>query len=61
MGEIIRSYGFKKIMMMYGKGSIKKSGLYDDVIESLNVAEISVVEVGGVDPNPNLNFVKKAV
>ncbi len=61
VGEIIRGYGFEKIMMMYGKGSIKKSGLYDEVIESLNAAEISVVEVGGVDPNPNLNFVKNAI
>ena len=61
VGNIVRSYGFKKIMMMYGKGSIRKSGLYDDVTESLKNAEIDVVEVGGVDPNPNLNFVKKAV
>ncbi len=61
VGEIINGYGFRKIMMMYGKGSIKKSGLYDEVMKSLIDAGICVVEVGGVDPNPNLNFVKKAV
>ncbi len=61
VGEIIKGYGFSKIMMMYGKGSIKKSGLYDDVINSLKSAEISIVEMGGVDPNPNLNFVKNAI
>lgn len=61
VGEIIKGYGFSKIMMMYGKGSIKKSGLYDDVMDSLKNTEINVVEVGGVDPNPNLNSVKKAV
>ena len=61
VGEIINGYGFKKIMMMYGKGSIKKSGLYFDVTTSLKTAGIAFVEMGGVDPNPNLNFVKNAV
>ena len=28
VGEIIKEYGYKKIMMQYGKSSIKKSGLY---------------------------------
>ena len=59
VGEIIKNYGFTKIMLMYGKGSIKKSGIYDNVIRSLSAAGISYVEMGGVDPNPNLNFVKK--
>ena len=29
VGSIIKGYGYKKIMMQYGKDSIKKSGLYD--------------------------------
>ena len=36
VGEIIKNLGYKKIMMQYGKSSIKKSGLYDEVINSLN-------------------------
>ena len=35
VGEIISELGYKKIMMQYGKNSIKKSGLYDIVINSL--------------------------
>jgi len=35
VGKIIREYGFGTIMLQYGKGSIKKSGLYDEVISSL--------------------------
>ncbi len=61
VGEIIKSYGFKKIMMQYGKGSIKKSGLYDSVMKSLTENGIEVVEMGGVEPNPKLDFVRNAV
>ena len=61
VGEIIKGYGFKKIMMQYGKGSIKKSGLYDDVMASLANAGIEVVELGGVEPNPKLSFVYRAI
>lgn len=61
VGKIIKDLGYKKIMMQYGKGSIKKSGLYDTVINSLNENGISVVEFGGVEPNPKLSFVYDAV
>lgn len=61
IGEIIKGYGFKKIMLQYGKGSIKKSGLYDEVMSSLTSAGLSVVECGGVQPNPTLEFVHKAI
>ncbi len=60
VGSIIKDYGFKKIMMQYGKDSIKKSGLYDVVLKSLRENDIEVVEMGGVEPNPKLTFVRKA-
>lgn len=61
VGAIIAGYGFKKIMLQYGKGSIKACGLYDEVMESLKAADIEVVEMGGVQPNPTLEFVREAV
>lgn len=61
VGEIIKSYGYKKIMLQYGKGSIKKTGLYDEVMGSLAQNGIEVVEMGGVEPNPKLSFVKEAI
>ncbi len=61
VGKIIKNYGFKKIMMQYGKDSIKKSGLYDTVIKSLSENGIEVIEVSGVEPNPKLDFVRNAV
>ena len=61
VGKIISQYGYKKIMLQYGKGSIKASGLYDDIINALNQYEIEVVELGGVEPNPKIEFVREAV
>ncbi len=60
VGRIIADYGFKTVMMQYGMSSIKKSGLYDEVMAALNDAGITVIEMGGVEPNPKLDFVKKA-
>lgn len=61
VGKIIKDYGYKTIMMQYGMGSIKKSGLYDEVMKSLKENDIKVVEMGGVEPNPKLSFVRRAV
>lgn len=61
VGEIIKDYGFKKIMLQYGMGSIKKYGLYDTVMDSLKENGIEVVEVGGVEANPKYDFINKAI
>jgi len=61
VGKIIKEYGFKTIMMQYGQSSIKKSGLYDEVMASLKENDIKVIEMGGVEPNPKLSFVKEAI
>lgn len=61
VGSIVAGYGFKTVMVQYGKGSVKKSGLYDRVMTSLNAAGIAVVEMGGVEPNPKVEFVREAV
>ena len=61
IGNIIKEYGYKNIMLQYGQGSIKKSGLYDEIMASLKESGINVVEMGGVEPNPKLSFVREAV
>ncbi len=61
VGEIIKGYGFKTIMMQYGKGSIKANGLYDEVMASLSENGIKVIEFGGVEPNPKLTDVNRAI
>ena len=61
IGKIISGYGYKKIMLQYGKGSIKQSGLYDEIMSSLGEYNIDVVEMGGVEPNPKIEFIREAV
>ena len=56
LGELITNYGYKNILFIYGGGSIKKIGLYDKVVESLNKYNINFVEVSGVEPNPKVEF-----
>jgi len=50
--ELIKKFGGKKVLLHYGGGSIKKSGLYGRVAASLNEAGIPFAELGGVQPNP---------
>lgn len=61
VGKIISEYGYKKIMLLYGKGSIKQSGLYDTIMASLTKNNIDVMEMAGVEPNPKIEFVREAV
>ncbi len=61
IGEIVKGYGFKKIMLQYGMGSIKKCGLYETVMNSLCQNGIEVVEMGGVEPNPKYHFINEAI
>ena len=58
LGKIINSYGYKNVLFVYGGGSIKNTGLYDKVINSLNKYEINFIEASGVEPNPKVSFVR---
>jgi NADP-dependent alcohol dehydrogenase len=49
----------KKILMLYGGGSIKKNGVYDQVTEILK--GYTVVEFSGIEPNPHYETAMKAV
>lgn len=46
-------YG-KSVVLIYGGGSIKKNGIYDDVIKILEAQGKNVAEIAGVMPNPTL-------
>lgn len=60
IGELLRPHA-KKVLLHYGGGSIKKSGLYDTVVSSLNKSGVSYVELSGVKPNPRLSLVHEGV
>ncbi|WP_409290047.1 iron-containing alcohol dehydrogenase [Peribacillus sp. SCS-37] len=56
----IPQYG-KKVLLVYGGGSIKRSGLYDKVVNYLKEIDVEVSELSGVEPNPRLSTVRKGV
>ncbi|MGD6842701.1 iron-containing alcohol dehydrogenase [Bacillus infantis] len=56
----IPQYG-KNVLLVYGGGSIKRSGLYDKVLAELKDIGAEVSELSGVEPNPRLSTVRKGV
>jgi len=56
----VKRYG-STVLLVYGGGSIKRTGLYDRVMQQLNAAELRVVELGGIEPNPRLTSVQKGI
>ncbi|WP_370225211.1 iron-containing alcohol dehydrogenase [Cytobacillus sp.] len=56
----IPQYG-KKVLVVYGGGSIKRNGLYDKVMAQLNEIGAEVFELSGVEPNPRVSTVRKGV
>lgn len=61
LGKYIKEYGDKKVLLLYGKGSIFKNGVYDQVVSSLKEHGIDYVEMSGVKPNPVLSKVIETV
>ncbi|WP_053367560.1 iron-containing alcohol dehydrogenase [Bacillus sp. FJAT-27245] len=56
----VPKYG-KKVLLVYGGGSIKRNGLYDQVIMLLNEAGAEVFELAGVEPNPRVSTARKGI
>ncbi|KHD85402.1 iron-containing alcohol dehydrogenase [Bacillus ginsengihumi] len=50
-----------KILLVYGGGSIKKSGLYDKLQTIFQKKNCEIVELAGVEPNPRLSTVHKGI
>ena len=60
LDEALRAYG-TKVLLTYGGGSVKKNGLYDEIMSILNGGGFSVTELGGIDPNPRIESVEEGV
>ncbi|MCI0766136.1 iron-containing alcohol dehydrogenase [Bacillus sp. TL12] len=56
----IPQYG-KKVLLVYGGGSIKRNGIYDNVIAILKEIDAEIFELTGVEPNPRLSTVNKGI
>ncbi len=60
IGKLLKPHA-SKVLLHYGGGSIKKSGLYDTVIASLKESGVDFVELGGVKPNPRLSLAREGI
>ncbi|MBQ6019815.1 MAG: iron-containing alcohol dehydrogenase [Clostridia bacterium] len=60
LNEELPRYG-KNVVLIYGGGSIKKNGIYDDVLAILKANGKNVVEDGGVMPNPTADKLREGV
>ena len=60
LDEVLRPLG-KKVLLTYGGGSIKKTGLYDTVVDILKKGGYTVTELSGIEPNPRIESVEKGV
>ncbi|MBQ1958792.1 MAG: iron-containing alcohol dehydrogenase [Firmicutes bacterium] len=58
LGEEVAKFG-KKVLLTYGGGSIKKTGVYDLVMAQLTKVGAEVFELGGIEPNPRIASVRK--
>ena len=56
LSEELQNYG-PKVMLTYGGGSIKKNGIYDQVVAILKAAGKTIIEEPGVMPNPTIEKV----
>lgn len=60
IGDVVLAYG-KNVLLVYGGGSIKKNGIYDDVVNIFKTKGITWCELSGVEPNPRITTVRKGV
>ena len=60
-GKMIRKHGGSRVMVVYGGGSVKKSGLFDRVAKAIKDEGLHFIEFGGVQPNPRRSLVEKGI
>lgn len=60
-GALVRRFGGSKVLIHYGGGSVIRSGLLDRVKNSLEEADLSYLELGGVKPNPRSGLVYQGI
>ncbi len=61
VGEHVAARGFKRALLVYGKGSVIRTGTLDRVKKSLAAAGVEVVELAGVRPNPEVGLVREGI
>ena len=58
LGDELKRFG-NRVLLTYGGGSIKKTGLYDRVTAEICRAGLELFELSGIEPNPRVDSVRK--
>lgn len=61
VGKEVKKWGGSRVFIVYGGGSVKKSGLLAQVEEALEKEGLAYEEFGGVKPNPGWHMHRKAL
>ena len=61
IGETAASAGIRCALLIYGKGSVRTTGLYDRVRASLAQAGVDATDLSGVQPNPVVSKVREGI
>jgi len=61
IGELLRQYGAKKVLIVFGSHHAKSTGLLDSVETSIKLQNIQYFELGGVQPNPRDSIVYQGI
>ena len=61
VADLVKKYGGTKVLVHYGGGSAKRSGLLDKMLRLLDEGGVAHVELGGVVPNPLLSMVYRGI
>lgn len=59
LGETVLEYG-KKVLLIYGKGSVQRNGIYDKVVKQLKSVGVEIFEYSGIKSNPLVDDVSEA-
>lgn len=58
LGKELKKFG-NRVLLTYGGGSIKRSGVYDEVVEIIKKEGLELFELSGIEPNPRIESVRK--
>ncbi len=60
LAEELKKYGCR-VLLTYGSGSIKKIGLYEQIVNEVQKAGLELFELSGIEPNPSIRSVREGI
>ena len=61
LGDLLKENNVRKMLLVYGRESIKKLGIYENIIQTAKELDIELYEESGVLPNPDISSVRNGV